>query len=58
MVPVRSPTSPNERRLRTSEAFVAGVAAMTVATALLGLVHIVQASFPFRPSGSPSGCCG
>jgi DMSO/TMAO reductase YedYZ molybdopterin-dependent catalytic subunit len=40
-----------ERRLRTSEAFVAGVAAMTVATAVLGLVHIVQASFPFPPLG-------
>ena len=40
-----------ERRLRTSEAFIAGVAAMTVATALLGLVHIVQASFPFPPLG-------
>jgi DMSO/TMAO reductase YedYZ molybdopterin-dependent catalytic subunit len=40
-----------QRRLRTSEAFVAGVAAMTVATAVLGLVHIVQASFPFPPLG-------
>ena len=30
---------------------MAGVAAMTVATALLGLVHIVQASFPFPPLG-------
>ena len=40
-----------ERRLRTSEAFMAGVAAMTVATAVLGLVHIVQASFPFPPLG-------
>jgi DMSO/TMAO reductase YedYZ molybdopterin-dependent catalytic subunit len=40
-----------ERRLRTSAAFVAGVAAMTVATAVLGLVHLVQASFPFPPLG-------
>jgi DMSO/TMAO reductase YedYZ molybdopterin-dependent catalytic subunit len=38
-------------RPRTSEAFVAGVAAMTVATAVLGLVHLVQASFPFPPLG-------
>jgi DMSO/TMAO reductase YedYZ molybdopterin-dependent catalytic subunit len=40
-----------QRRLRTSEAFVAGVAAMVVATAVLGLVHLVQASFPFPPLG-------
>jgi DMSO/TMAO reductase YedYZ molybdopterin-dependent catalytic subunit len=38
-------------KLRASAAFVAGVAAMTVATAVLGLVHIVQASFPFPPLG-------
>jgi DMSO/TMAO reductase YedYZ molybdopterin-dependent catalytic subunit len=40
-----------QRRLRTSESFVAGTAAMVVATAVLGLVHIVQASFPFPPLG-------
>jgi DMSO/TMAO reductase YedYZ molybdopterin-dependent catalytic subunit len=40
-----------QRRLRTSESFVAGVAAMLVATAVLGLVHLVQASFPFPPLG-------
>jgi DMSO/TMAO reductase YedYZ molybdopterin-dependent catalytic subunit len=40
-----------ERRLGTSEGFVAGVAAMTVATAVLGLVYLVQASFPFPPLG-------
>jgi DMSO/TMAO reductase YedYZ molybdopterin-dependent catalytic subunit len=40
-----------QRRLRSSEALVAGVAAMTVATAVLGLVHLVQASFPFPPLG-------
>ncbi|HEV3399352.1 MAG TPA: hypothetical protein VG693_08675, partial [Actinomycetes bacterium] len=34
---------------RTS--FVLGAAAMTVATAVLGLVHLVQASFPFPPLG-------
>ncbi|HEU4897980.1 MAG TPA: hypothetical protein VFX88_10540, partial [Actinomycetota bacterium] len=34
---------------RTS--FVLGTAAMTVALAVLGLVHIVQASFPFPPLG-------
>jgi DMSO/TMAO reductase YedYZ molybdopterin-dependent catalytic subunit len=38
-------------RLRTSESFVAGTAAMVVATAVLGLVHLVQASFPFPPLG-------
>jgi DMSO/TMAO reductase YedYZ molybdopterin-dependent catalytic subunit len=40
-----------QRRLRTSEAFVAGVAATTVALAVVGLVHLVQASFPFPPLG-------
>jgi DMSO/TMAO reductase YedYZ molybdopterin-dependent catalytic subunit len=30
---------------------VAGTAAMVVATAVLGLVHLVQASFPFPPLG-------
>jgi DMSO/TMAO reductase YedYZ molybdopterin-dependent catalytic subunit len=40
-----------QRRLRTSEAFVAGAAAMVVALAVLGLVHLVQASFPFPPLG-------
>jgi DMSO/TMAO reductase YedYZ molybdopterin-dependent catalytic subunit len=40
-----------QRRLRTSEAFVAGTAAMVVAVAVLGLVHLVQASFPFPPLG-------
>jgi DMSO/TMAO reductase YedYZ molybdopterin-dependent catalytic subunit len=40
-----------ERRLRTSESFVAGVSAMLVATAVLGLAHLVQASFPFPPLG-------
>jgi DMSO/TMAO reductase YedYZ molybdopterin-dependent catalytic subunit len=40
-----------ERRLRTSESFVAGVSAMLVAIAVLGLAHLVQASFPFPPLG-------
>src|SRR5918996_2925418 len=40
-----------ERRLRTSESLVAGVSAMLVATALLGLVYLVQPSFPFPPLG-------
>ncbi|HEV2893749.1 MAG TPA: hypothetical protein VG411_08360, partial [Actinomycetota bacterium] len=40
-----------QRRLRTSESFVAGTAAIVVATAVLGLVHLVQASFPFPPLG-------
>ena len=40
-----------ERRLRTSESLVAGVSAMLVATAVLGLAHLVQASFPFPPLG-------
>jgi DMSO/TMAO reductase YedYZ molybdopterin-dependent catalytic subunit len=40
-----------ERRLRTSESLVAGVSAMLVATAVLGLVYLVQASFPFPPLG-------
>src|SRR5918996_4447722 len=38
-------------RLRASAAFVAGAAAMAVAVAVLGLVHLVQASFPFPPLG-------
>jgi DMSO/TMAO reductase YedYZ molybdopterin-dependent catalytic subunit len=38
-------------RLRASAAFVAGVAATVVATAIFGLVHLVQASFPFPPLG-------
>ena len=38
-------------RLRSSESFWAGTAAMTVATAVLGLVYLVQASFPFPPLG-------
>src|SRR5215218_2289053 len=38
-------------RLRASAAFVAGVAATVVATAVFGLVHLVQASFPFPPLG-------
>ena len=40
-----------QRRLRTSESFVAGTAAMVVAVAVLGLVHLAQASFPFPPLG-------
>jgi len=40
-----------QRRLRTSESFTAGVAAMVVATAVLGLVHLIQDSFPFPPLG-------
>jgi hypothetical protein len=40
-----------ERRLRTSESLVAGVSAMLVATAVLGLVYLVQPSFPFPPLG-------
>ena len=40
-----------QRRLRTSVSFVAGAAAMVVALAVLGLVHLVQASFPFPPLG-------
>ena len=40
-----------ERRLRTSESLVAGVSAMLVATAFLGLVYLVQPSFPFPPLG-------
>jgi DMSO/TMAO reductase YedYZ molybdopterin-dependent catalytic subunit len=39
------------RQLRTTESLVAGVAAMVVATAVLGLVYLVQASFPFPPLG-------
>jgi DMSO/TMAO reductase YedYZ molybdopterin-dependent catalytic subunit len=38
-------------KLRASAAFVAGAAAMVVALAVLGLVHLVQASFPFPPLG-------
>src|SRR5215211_6207462 len=38
-------------KLRASAAFVAGVAATVVATAIFGLVHLVQASFPFPPLG-------
>src|SRR5215218_6441429 len=38
-------------KLRASAAFVAGVAATIVATAIFGLVHLVQASFPFPPLG-------
>src|SRR4029453_3570120 len=37
--------------LRPPAAFVAGVAATIVATAIFGLVHLVQASFPFPPLG-------
>jgi DMSO/TMAO reductase YedYZ molybdopterin-dependent catalytic subunit len=44
-----------ERHLRTSEAFVAGVAATVVALAVFGLVHLVQASFPFPPLGLAQG---
>jgi DMSO/TMAO reductase YedYZ molybdopterin-dependent catalytic subunit len=44
-----------QRRLRTSEALVAGVAAMTVALAVVGLVHLIQASFPFPPLGLAQG---
>jgi hypothetical protein len=40
-----------ERRLGTWESFVAGVSAMLVATAVLGLAYLVQASFPFPPLG-------
>ena len=40
-----------ERRLRTSESLVAGFSAMVVATAVFGLVYLVQASFPFPPLG-------
>ena len=40
-----------ERRLRTSESLVAGVSAMLVATAFLGLVYLVEPSFPFPPLG-------
>jgi DMSO/TMAO reductase YedYZ molybdopterin-dependent catalytic subunit len=38
-------------KLRGSEAFVAGVAAMLPATALLGVAHLVQANVPFPPLG-------
>jgi DMSO/TMAO reductase YedYZ molybdopterin-dependent catalytic subunit len=40
-----------QRRLPASAAFVAGVAATVVALAVLGLVHLIQASFPFPPLG-------
>jgi DMSO/TMAO reductase YedYZ molybdopterin-dependent catalytic subunit len=40
-----------ERRLRSSESFVAGVAAMVVALAVFGVAHLVQASAPFPPLG-------
>jgi DMSO/TMAO reductase YedYZ molybdopterin-dependent catalytic subunit len=40
-----------QRRLRTSEALVAGVGATLVALAVFGLVHLVQASFPYPPLG-------
>jgi DMSO/TMAO reductase YedYZ molybdopterin-dependent catalytic subunit len=40
-----------QRRLRTSEAFIGGVAATVVAVATFGLVHLAQASFPFPPLG-------
>jgi len=40
-----------ERRLRSFESLVAGVSAMLVATAVLGLVYLVQGSFPFPPLG-------
>ncbi len=38
-------------RLRDSEAFVAGVSAMLVPTALLAVGHLVQAGMPFPPFG-------
>jgi len=38
-------------KVRGSEAFVAGVAAMLPATALLGVAHLVQANLPFPPLG-------
>jgi DMSO/TMAO reductase YedYZ molybdopterin-dependent catalytic subunit len=37
--------------VRDSEAFAAGVAAMLLATALLGAAHLVQANVPFPPLG-------
>jgi DMSO/TMAO reductase YedYZ molybdopterin-dependent catalytic subunit len=40
-----------QRRLRTSESFVAGVSAMLLATAVLGFAHLVQASVPFPSLG-------
>jgi DMSO/TMAO reductase YedYZ molybdopterin-dependent catalytic subunit len=40
-----------ERRLRTSESFVAGTSAVLLAMAVLGLCYLVQASFPFPPLG-------
>jgi DMSO/TMAO reductase YedYZ molybdopterin-dependent catalytic subunit len=40
-----------ERRLRISESLVAGVSAMLVATAVLGMAYLVQPSLPFPPLG-------
>src|SRR6266542_3486966 len=39
------------RGLRAAEAFLAGVAAMLVATALLAVAHLLQASIPFPALG-------
>jgi DMSO/TMAO reductase YedYZ molybdopterin-dependent catalytic subunit len=39
------------RDLRAGEAFIAGVAAMLLPTALLGVAHLVQASLPFPALG-------
>ncbi len=39
------------RRLRNSESFVAGVSAMLLATAVLGVAHLVQGSVPFPSLG-------
>ena len=50
------------RRLRNSESFVAGVSAMLLATAVLGVAHLVQGSVPFPSLGQwhrqrlPDGC--
>ena len=40
-----------QRRLRTSESFVAGVSAVLPATAVLGFAHLVQGSIPFPSLG-------
>jgi DMSO/TMAO reductase YedYZ molybdopterin-dependent catalytic subunit len=40
-----------QRRLRPSESFVAGVSAMLPATAVLGFAHLVQGSVPFPSLG-------
>src|SRR5918996_2826163 len=40
-----------ERRLRPSEAFTAGIAAMVVATAVWGLVSLAEPTSPFPPLG-------